>query len=284
VWSAPLRFREATAAADAAAALEVAGWSAVWMTGGLDDPFHRVTELLAATSRVAVATGILSIWTMDAADVASRVAALDDPDGRFLLGLGVSHAQFVDRDDPGRYTRPLTRLSAYLDALDSTGEPRVAADRRVLAALGPRMLELASRRSLGAHPYLTTPEHTATARAAMGPTAFLAPTQMTLLEPDATRARETARGILGMYLRQPNYVQSWLRLGFTEDDVASGGSDRLVDALVAWGDAERVAARLREHVAAGADHVAVSMLAPGATWRDQPLPVADWVTLAAALA
>ncbi|WP_436702121.1 TIGR03620 family F420-dependent LLM class oxidoreductase [Nocardioides sp. BYT-33-1] len=279
-WSSALRLRDSAAAQDAAAALEEAGCTALWMTGGLSDPFPRVAELLAATSRTVVATGILSIWTMPADAVADAVRALPDP-GRFLLGLGVSHAQLVDHAAPGRYRRPLSRMRAYLDELDAAGGPD--AGGRVLAALGPRMLDLAATRAAGAHPYLTTPEHTALARTALGPAAYLAPTQMVVLEADPDLARAAARRHLAMYLGQPNYRSSWERLGFTDEDAAHGGSDRLVDALVAWGDPERVAVRLHEHVAAGADHVCLQVLDRRAGWKDQALPVADWQRLLAAL-
>ncbi|QWF22795.1 TIGR03620 family F420-dependent LLM class oxidoreductase [Nocardioides sp. LMS-CY] len=283
-WSSGLRLRERAAAVEAAAALEEAGCSALWMTGGLSDPFERVADLLGATSRVTVATGILSIWTMSPDDVATGVRSLPDSDRhRFLLGLGVSHAQLVDRGAAGRYRRPLTQLRTYLDGLDATGPVTVGRHSRVLAALGPKMLELAATRAAGAHPYLTTVDHTADARRILGPDAFLAPTQMVVLDANPDTARAVARRHLAMYLGQPNYVNSWLRLGFTEDDAADGGSDRLVDALVMWGDPERVAARLREHLAAGADHVAVQMLDREAGWQEQPLPVADWQRLFTAL-
>lgn len=283
-WSSGLRLRERAAAVDAAAALEEAGCSALWMTGGLSDPFERVADLLGATSRVTVATGILSIWTMSPDEVATGVRSLPDAHRhRFLLGLGVSHAQLVDRGAAGRYRRPLTQLRTYLDGLDATGPVTVGRHSRVLAALGPKMLELAATRAAGAHPYLTTVDHTADARRILGPDPFLAPTQMVVLDANPDTARAVARRHLAMYLGQPNYVNSWLRLGFTEDDAADGGSDRLVDALVMWGDPERVAARLREHLAAGADHVAVQMLDREAGWQEQPLPVADWQRLFTAL-
>lgn len=283
-WSSGLRLRERAAAVEAAAALEEAGCSALWMTGGLSDPFERVADLLGATSRVTVATGILSIWTMSPDEVATGVRSLPDAHRhRFLLGLGVSHAQLVDRGAAGRYRRPLTQLRTYLDGLDATGPVTVGRHSRVLAALGPKMLELAATRAAGAHPYLTTVDHTVDARRILGPDAFLAPTQMVVLDANPDTARAVARRHLAMYLGQPNYVNSWLRLGFTEDDAADGGSDRLVDALVMWGDPERVAARLREHLAAGADHVAVQMLDREAGWQDQPLPVADWQRLFTAL-
>lgn len=286
-WSSGLRLRERTDAVEAAAALEEAGCSALWMTGGLSDPFERVADLLGATSRVTVATGILSIWTMSPDEVATGVRSLPDADRhRFLLGLGVSHARLVDRGAAGRYRRPLSQLRTYLDDLDALGAtaPSIAAPSgRVLAALGPKMLELAATRAAGAHPYLTTVDHTAEARRILGPDPFLAPTQMVVLDANPSTARAVARRHLAMYLGQPNYVNSWLRLGFTEDDATDGGSDRLVDALVMWGDPERVAARLRDHLAAGADHVAVQMLDREAGWQEQPLPVADWQRLFAAL-
>ncbi|GAA1942214.1 TIGR03620 family F420-dependent LLM class oxidoreductase [Nocardioides hwasunensis] len=269
VWSTALRFGERDDVQAAAATLEAAGSTALWMTGGLDDPFDRADDLLQATEACTVATGILSIWTMEPADVARRVAGLSDP-ARFLLGLGVSHPALVDREDPGRYARPLSRMREHLTGLDRTGVPEVGRGNRVLAALGPRMVELARDHSLGAHPYLTTARHTARARVGLGGGAFLAPTQMVLLETDPSLAREAARGHLAMYLRQPNYVSSWRRLGFTADDVADGGSDRLVDSMVAWGSPAAVAGRLREHLAAGADHVCVQALTTG-----RAVPVED---------
>ncbi|KAA9108547.1 TIGR03620 family F420-dependent LLM class oxidoreductase [Microbacterium rhizomatis] len=283
VWSTGLRLRETSAAVDAALALEAAGYSALWMTGGFDSPFERVRALLSSTTRVTVATGILSIWSMTAAEVATEVDALASRErDRFLLGLGVSHAKFVDRGVPGRYRRPLTRMHEYLDDLDRADPLR--ASRTVLAALGPRMLELAAERTTGAHPYLTTPEHTSWARELIGTETFLAPTQMVVLEADPATAREAARRYLAMYLGQPNYITSWMRLGFSADDFAAGGSDRLVDALVAWGEEDAVTTRLRRHLDAGADHVCIQMLDREGGWKDQPLPVGDWQRLAEALA
>ncbi|TQJ29931.1 TIGR03620 family F420-dependent LLM class oxidoreductase [Microbacterium sp. SLBN-146] len=283
VWSGGLRVRDAASATAAAQRLEAAGYSALWMTGGVSNPFARVRELLAATSRVAVATGILSIWTMRPAEVVAELHALTPADrGRFLLGLGVSHASLVDRDDPGRYRRPLTAMREYLDELDAC-DPDGLAMQRVLAALGPRMLDLSATRASGAHPYLTTPAHTQRAREVLGTEPFLAPTQMVVLEPDAATARAAARRHLSLYLGQPNYVANWVRLGFTSDDAAEGGSDRLIDAMIAWGDEDAVAARLREHLDAGADHVCISILDRQSGWRDYPLPVADWERLAPTL-
>ncbi|WP_214107886.1 TIGR03620 family F420-dependent LLM class oxidoreductase [Acrocarpospora catenulata] len=286
VWSSGLRLRGEADAVTAAAAFEDAGCSALWLTGGLGNPFPRVTALLRATRTVTVATGILSIWEMSATAVVSELARLaPEHRARFLLGLGVSHSSLVDRDHQGRYARPLSRMREFLDELDASDAEAVGAgrDSRVLAALGPRMLDLASERAAGAHPYLTTPEHTETARKTLGDQAFLAPTQMALLEPDPVQARETARNYLRVYLRQANYVQNWERLGFTPDAAADGGSDRLVDALVAWGDPQQVAARIRSHVEAGADHVCIQILDREARWNDHPLPVEDLRVLLKAL-
>lgn len=283
-WSSGLRLRDRDTATEAAAALEDAGYSALWMTAGISDPFSRVAALLDTTRHVTIALGILSIWEMPAAAVAARVDALPESNrSRLLLGLGVSHPMLVDRDDSGRYDRPLTRMTEFLDELDAFRSPGTDSGSRVLAALGPKMLELASRRSIGAHPYLTTIEHTAQARTVLGPESFLAPTQMVLLETDASRARDAARRYLSMYMRQPNYTNSWKRLGFADDDVAHGGSDRLIDELVFWGDADQVAEQLNGHLTAGADHVCVQMLDVNANWDDHALPLDDWRRLAAVL-
>ncbi|WP_250285559.1 LLM class F420-dependent oxidoreductase [Frankia sp. CiP1_Cm_nod2] len=282
IWS-PSHIWEDDAAHEAAAELDAAGYGALWLgtaTPGLSLP----EKLLAATNRLVVATGIVNVWTVDAAELAAGFhrLATAHPD-RFLLGLGVSHAPIVER--LGRsYTRPLEYLAGYLDALDNAAKP-VPVDQRVLAALRPKALALAGQRSAGAHPYLVTPEHTRIARETLGAGPLLAPEQKVVLETDPSTARALARASVGYYLRLPNYVRSLLALGFTEDDVAGGGSDRLVDALVAWGTPERIAKRVAEHHDAGADHVAVQVLAPDidlATRGGRP-PRQAWQALAAAL-
>src|SRR3954471_7535638 len=217
VWSPGLRLLpDRGAAAAAAAKLESLGYSALWMPGaGADTVFTAASELLRGTSSVTVATGILSIWDADPEWVAAEHAELHDAyDGRFLLGLGVSHAALVDRDNPGRYTRPLTQMRAYLDSPDAAA-PTVLPEARALAALGPRMLELARDRTLGAHPYLVTPEHTAVARETLGAGPLLAPEQAVVVETDAERARTLARQHLAIYLGLPNYTNNWMRLGLT---------------------------------------------------------------------
>jgi len=234
---------------------------------------------LQASHRLVVATGIVRIWAVPAADLASRVARVTSrhPD-RFVLGLVVSHAPGVEQSGQ-RYVHPYEKMVAYLDELDRASPP-VPKERRALAALGPRMLRLAAERAAGAHPYLVTPEHTRRARGILGPEPLLAPEQMVVVETDPGRAREIGRATLARYLQLPNYTNNLRRLGFTEEDLAGGGSDALVDALVAWGTPEEIEPRIREHHEAGANHVAVQVLtAPDATG----LPHEQWRPLARAL-
>src|SRR3954447_8141500 len=283
VWSPGLRLLpDRGGAADAAAELEELGYSAIWMPGGgADTVFNAVSDLLRGTSTVTVATGILSIWDADPEWVAAERAELHDAyDGRFLLGIGVSHAPLVDRSEPGRYKRPLAAMRAYLDSLDAAAPP-VLPEQRALAALGPKMLALAAERSLGTHPYLVTPEHTRVAREAVGPSKLVAPELGVVLERDAGRAREIAREFLDVYLKLPNYTNNLLRLGFSEADIADGGSDRLVDALIAWGSEDAIAARVAEHRDAGADQVLVQVLTDADRLASLPLP--EWRALAPAL-
>ncbi len=277
VWCRPLRQADHDDAAEAAAELEQLGYCAVWTIGGAGDGFFPLADaLLAGSKRIVVASGILSIWINSASFLAEQHAAITARHpGRFLLGLGVSHAHVVERLTNRRYERPLTMMRQYLDELEAT-EPPVPRDELVLAALGPRMLRLSAERSLGAHPYLVNPEHTRLAREVLGPAPLLAPEQAVVLETDPVRARELARQHLSMYLKAPNYVNNFLRLGFSESDVAGGGSDRLVDAIVAWGDPDTVVARIREHHEAGANHVCVQVI----TGDPAALPRAEWRTLA----
>jgi probable F420-dependent oxidoreductase len=215
----------------------------------------------------------------EAADTAARHAEFVERYGdRVLFGIGVSHAPLIDMAEAGRYQRPMARTRAYLDELDAAAVPLAPADR-VLAALGPKMLELARTRTAGSHPYLVTPEHTAAVRAALGPDSLVAPEQAVVLGTDRTRAHELARAHLAGYLGLPNYSNNWKRVGFTDDDLADGGSDRLVDALVVWGDDAAIAARVQEHRDAGADHVCIQVL----TDDLMVAPVEQWRTLAPAL-
>ncbi|WP_055539713.1 LLM class F420-dependent oxidoreductase, partial [Streptomyces neyagawaensis] len=245
IWSMGLRAEDPARRgelAEAAVELEELGFGAIWL-GGSSAVRHAV-PLIEATTRLTVATGIQSIWQYEAGDTAAEYAALETAHpGRFLLGLGVSHAKLADQ-----YRRPYSAMVAYLDALDAAGVP---AERRVLAALGPRMLRLSRDRAAGSHPYLVTPEHTAQAREALGEGRLLAPELKVILETDPTRARATARAHLSFYLGLPNYTNTFLRLGFTEDDLTDGGSDRLIDAVYAWGDENRIRSRVDEFHAAG---------------------------------
>lgn len=243
-------------AVDAPAELEALGYGALWSSGGFDPGLSsRFTGELEATRRLVVASGIVSIWATTAAELAPAVAELEARHpGRFLLGLGVSHAPLA-----ADYRRPYAKMVAFLDQLDAA-EPPVPPGRRVLAALGPRMLALSAERAAGAHPYFVPVEHTAAARGILGPGPLLAPEVTVVLNDDPVRARELARTFTTGYLALPNYADNLRSLGYGDDDLAGGGSDRLVDAVVAWGDAERVAGRVREHLQAGADHVCVQVV------------------------
>ncbi|MET7478210.1 LLM class F420-dependent oxidoreductase [Streptomyces sp. NPDC005648] len=271
IWSAGLRAEDParrTELAEAAAELEQLGYGAVWL-GGSSAARHAV-PLVEATSKLTVGTSIQSIWQYEAAESAAAYAEVEAAHpGRFVLGLGVSHAKIAEQ-----YRRPYSALVAYLDALDAAGVP---ADRRVLAALGPRSLELARDRSAGSVPYLVTAEQTAAAREILGESPLLAPELKVVLETDPARARAVARDTLAIYLTLPNYTNNFLRNGFTEEDLADGGSDRLVDAVFAWGTEDTVRARVTEFLDAGADHVALQLLDDGA--RDT-LPLPGWRRLA----
>jgi probable F420-dependent oxidoreductase len=279
VWSPLLRLGDAHEAAEAAAELEEIGFDAIWVPGrGAVDLEGRLRLLLSSTERIAVATGIVSIWTNPAGETAAMRARLVAEFGdRFLLGLGVSHAPMVDGAG-GQYTRPFSAMVAYLDELDAAPHP-VAPEVRVLAALAPKMLGLARERALGSHPYLTTPAHTRIARQALGPDALLAPELTVVLETDPEQARAIARAFITRYLQLPNYVDNLLRTGFEPADVQGGGSDRLIDDVIAWGDAATIAARVADHRAAGADHVTLQVLTADA----ERLPREEWRRLAAAL-
>jgi len=283
VWSVGLRATDPqrrSETADAAAELEQLGYGAIWVGGS--PPLDQVEPLLAATSRITVGSSIVTIWQYEPAQLAALHADLNATHGgRFVLGLGVSHDKAVT--DPGVQEtlrrRPYSAMRDYLDALDAAPRP-VPAGQRALAALGPKMLRLARDRAAGALPYLVTAEHTAQAREALGQEAWLAPELKVVLDRDRDRAREIARGYLGGYIALDNYRNSWLRLGFTEDDLADGGSDRLVDSVYALGDTGTVRARVDEFFAAGADHVALQVVTGGPA---HALPRAQWRELADAL-
>jgi probable F420-dependent oxidoreductase len=282
VWSGGLRYGDAGRAAEAAAELEELGYTALWVPDASGEVFSRLGVLLAATRRVTIATGILNLWMNPAAEAARGYAEAKSVHGdRLMIGIGVSHQQLIDAaHPPGTYTRPLAATRRYLDELDAQPAGGIPPDSRMLAALGPKMLELAAARTRGTHPYLVTPDHTSRARAALGPGPLVAPEQGVVVESDPSRARQVARDHLATYLQLPNYTNNWLRLGFTDGDLADGGSDRLVDALVAWGDEETIRRRILAHRDAGADHVCIQVLQPeGATG----LPLEAWRRLAPVL-
>ena len=241
--------------------IEKLGYGAVWVGGSPAGDLAFVEPILEQTSTLQIATGIINIWTADAETVADSYHRIENAyPGRFLLGIGVGHPEHTQE-----YTKPYTALVEYLDALDAKTVPT---SRRVIAALGPKVLQLARDRSAGAHPYLTTPEHTAQAREQVGNTVYLAPEHKVVLTTDAEKARELGRQTVGFYLGLSNYVNNWRRLGFTADDVTPPGSDKLIDAVVAYGTPDAIAARLNEHLDAGDDHVTIQVLCS----RDELVP------------
>lgn len=277
IWSSQLRYGDPAESADAAAELDELGFPALWIPDVGGPVFDAVGNLLAATKRTVIATGILNLWMHAPGDVAESYAALTARHGdRFLLGIGVSHAPLIDAGEPGRYRKPLAATAAFLDGLDAAPQP-VPVESRVLAALGPKMLALAATRARGAHPYLVTPDHTASARAALGDGPLLLPEQTVILTDSADEARRIGTDWLRAYLALPNYANNLLRSGFSDDDLAQL-SDRLFDAIIAWGDEEAILRRVAEHRAAGADHVCVQVL------LDDPrtFPREQWRRIAAA--
>jgi len=233
--------------------VESLGYGAIWAGGSPPAELDWIEPILGATENLQLATGIVNIWTAEAGPTSESFHRIEAAyPGRFLLGIGVGHPEAHTE-----YKKPYDALTEYLDKLDEYGVPK---DRRVVAALGPQVLKLSARRSAGAHPYLTTPEHTAQARELIGPEAFLAPEHKVVLTTDAAQARAVGRKALEIYLNLANYLNNWKRLGFTDADVAKPGSDALVDAVVAHGSTEAIAARLKQHLDAGANHVPVQVL------------------------
>jgi probable F420-dependent oxidoreductase len=284
IWTAQLDLHPAARAREAAAELDELGFGALWIPEAVGrEPISHAAVLLDATERIVVATGVAVIFNRvpSVAAAAQRLLA-DESGGRFLLGLGVSHAAMIEGMLGQVWDRPLARMRDYLDAMDDafTVSPAPADDPpRVLSALGPRMLELAASRAWGALTYFVPVEHTAEARGHLGDGPMLLVEQAVALEADADVARDIARRYMSIYLTLPNYVNNLRRLGWGDDDLAGGGSDKLVDALVAWGDADAVSERVAAHHDAGADHVCIQVLGPDAT----ALPLEQWQALAAAL-
>jgi probable F420-dependent oxidoreductase len=255
--------------APAAAALaEELGFGVLWLGGSPRLP--AVRRLLSAGHSITIATGIVNVWQYEPAELATEFAELDDEfPGRLLLGIGIGHPEATSA-----YQTPLKKMTGFLDGLD-TAEAPVPEDRRCLAALGPKMLELSAARSLGTHPYFTPVAHTRFARQRLGAGPLIAPELACVVGEDP--GRERARTYAANYLRLRNYTSNLLRFGFEEADIENGGSDRLIDEVVPQGSPERIAARAREHLKAGADHVCVQQV--GAT----DVPADAWRALAAAL-
>jgi probable F420-dependent oxidoreductase len=233
--------------------IEKLGYGAVWIGGSPAGDLNYVEPILERTETLQVATGIVNVWTAPAEQVAEAYHRVEDAyPGRFLLGIGIGHPEHTEE-----YRKPYDVLVEYLDVLDAA---KVPTSRRVVAALGPKVLKLSAQRSAGAHPYLTTPEHTGQARNIIGNTVFLAPEHKVVLTTDADEARAIGRKSVDFYLNLSNYLNNWKRLGFSDDDIAKPGSDKLIDAVVAHGSADAVAKRLTEHLDAGADHVTIQVL------------------------
>lgn len=278
IWSNQLRYGDPGESAEAAAELEELGFTALWIPDIGGPVLDAVDHLLTSTKQIVIATGILNLWMHEPSEVAARYTSLTQTHGdRFLLGIGVSHAPLIDSREPGRYRKPLAATRAFLDALDAADEP-VPVENRVLAALGPKMLELSATRARGAHPYLVTPDHTRQAREVLGDGPLLLPEQAVLLTDNRDEARAVGTNFLRTYMALPNYANNLLRSGFTQDDLDSI-SDRLLDAIIAWGDEDAVVRRIDEHKQAGADHVCVQAL----TAEPLGFPREQWRRLAAAL-
>ncbi len=284
IWTGTLDSQPSALAGEAVAELEELGFGAVWIPETVfREPFVHAALLLQASNRIKVATGIVNRYGRDPLACNAAMQTLNEAfPGRFLLGLGVSHEHLVSWVRKHDYSKPYSGMVEYLDAMAKarffapTGEPPA---QMVLAALGPKMLRLAAERTAGAHPYFVPPEHTAIARETMGPEALLAVEQMVVLDTDPTTARATARQHMEAYLKAPNYTNNLARLGYGPDEVADGGSDRVVDAIVAWGTMDDALGRVQAHLDAGADHVCIQVLHPDMTY----LPRAEWAELSSAL-
>jgi probable F420-dependent oxidoreductase len=284
IWTSQLDFQPAAKLRKVAADLEKLGFGAIWFPESVGrEALTQAALILAATKRLVAATGIANIYARDPVTAAAAQKNLAEAfPGRFLLGLGVSHVPLVEHVRGHSYGKPVATMRDYLDRMDQAPYRAVkpaAPPPRVLAALGPRMLQLAAERANGAHPYFVTPEHTARARKTLGGERFLAVEQAVVLETDSSRAREIARTHTSVYLRLPNYVNNLRRLGFGDEEFGNGGSDRLVDAIVAWGDITATIDRVRAHQAAGADHVCIQVLPAD----PEALPLAEWREIASAL-
>ncbi|MGI9601557.1 MAG: TIGR03620 family F420-dependent LLM class oxidoreductase [Acidimicrobiales bacterium] len=283
IWTFALDQQPIAAARELAAELDELGYGAIWLPEAVGkDPLVHAAMLLEASPSIRVATGIASVYARDAMAMAAGHQTLTEAFGdRFVLGVGVSHQPMVEGLRGHHYDKPLAYMRSYLEAMDAALYLGAAPDRtprRVIGALGPKMLALAATHADGAHPYNGTPEHTAAAREILGPDKMLAPELAVIVETDADLARAAGREHLATYLDLPNYTNNLRRHGFGDADFADGGSDRLIDAVVPWGDETAIAAAVAAHHDAGADHVCVQVVAPRST-----VPLAEWRLLAAAL-
>lgn len=238
---------------EVAAEVEQLGYGTLWIGGSPAAHLRDAEVLLEATNSVVIGTSIVNMWSADPAEVAESYHRLEaSHPGRFLLGVGIGHPEHITV-----YSSPYTTIVEYLDALDAGKVPK---DRRMLAALGPKVLKLAAERTLGAIPYLTTPDHSREARELIGPDVVLAPEHKVVLEIDDDVARSFARPYIESYLHLTNYTRNLRRVGYSEEDLADGGSDRLIDDLVLHGTAVEISDGLTAHLEAGADHVAIQQL------------------------
>lgn len=286
IWTGVLDAVPSADARQVAAELEELGFPALWIPETVGrDPFVTAALLLSSTERLKVATGIANVYARDAVTMANTQRTMEEAfPGRFLLGLGVSHHHLVDRVRRHDYSKPYSYMAAYLDHMDAAPFRAVGPQDRpatVLAALGPKMLALAAEKADGAHPYFVPVEHTAGARDLLGPDPILAPEQMVVIDTDRERGLATARAGAAVYLRAPNYLNNLRRFGFDDDDFAEGGSERLIDAVVAVGDVEAAVERVGAHFEAGASHVCVQVVGadllavPRQGWRELAAAVAD---------
>ncbi|MCP3991136.1 MAG: LLM class F420-dependent oxidoreductase [Actinomycetia bacterium] len=282
IWQGVLDGHPTGKVREVVAELDQAGWPTLWIPETVSrDPFVSAAVILEATTSLRVATGIASIWARDAMTTSNASLTLNEAyDGRFLLGLGVSHHTLTEWVRKHDYSKPLSTMRTYLERMDASmfkGVAPAEPPNRVLAALGPKMLALSAEMADGAHPYFVPVEHTPIAREAIGPDKLLAVEQMVVLSTDPSEAREIARNHMGVYLGLPNYANNLIRLGFSEEELAEA-SDRVVDAIVAWGSIDDVVARVKDHHEAGANHVCVQVLVD-----DSRVPLDEWRLLAEAL-
>ena len=283
LWTFALDVQPMAKAQEAAAEIDELGFGTVWLPEAVGrEIFSSSALILSATKNIKVASGIASIAARTAHTMQSGWKTLSEAfPGRFVLALGVSHSHMVTKLHKLSYDKPYSNMVEYLDVMDKSPYAGAAPQSpmyRMIGALGPKMLQLSAERTAGAHPYFTTPQHTAEARALMGAKPLIAPEIAVIFETDKDKARATARKFMSTYTRLPNYANNLMRLGFTQDDVTNQ-SDRLVDEIVTWGTLDKIAARIKEHHDAGANHVCVQVLAHDPL----ELPMAGWRELSALL-